>query len=125
MNIGIVTQWFASGAGYVSRSYADVLKQKHQVFIYARGGPNLMGDPIWDGSNVTWAPLHPNTTGINARHFTRWAKRHKIDAVLFNEQRHWAGVVLAKKIGLLTGAYIDYYTQDTVPFFELYDFLDL
>jgi len=123
MNIGIITQWFASGAGHVSRSYAEVLSKSHSVFIYARGGQTQRGDPVWDGAEVTWAPHHPCLTGIYERHFTRWVKRHGIDAVLFNEQRHWAGVVLAKYLNLLTGAYVDYYTQNTRPFFNLYDFL--
>lgn len=123
MNIGIVTQWFASGAGHVSRSYAEVLSKTHRVFIYARGGPILRGDSLWDGPEVTWAPPHPCLTGIRAQHFTRWAKGHAIEAVLFNEQRHWSGVVVAKRLGLLTGAYVDYYTQNTVPLFDLYDFL--
>jgi glycosyltransferase involved in cell wall biosynthesis len=123
MNIGLVTQWFASGAGHVARSYAEVLAQKHCIYIYARGGPAMRGDQEWDGPQVTWAPHHPSLSGIHSRHFARWAKEHAIDAVLFNEQRHWSGVVLAKQLGLLTGGYVDYYTQDTVPLFNLYDFL--
>ena len=123
MNIGLVTQWFASGAGHVSRSYAEVLSKTHRVFIYARGNPTLHGEPGWDGPEVTWAPPHPCSTGIHATHFTRWATNRAIDAVLFNEQRHWSGVVVAKRLGLLTGAYVDYYTQSSVPLFDLYDFL--
>ena len=123
MNIGIVTQWFDSGAGNVSKSYAQVLSGEHQIFIYARGGKTMKRDIRWDGQNITWAPPHIVSTGIHKKHFLGWAKRNKIEAVLFNEQRHWEGVILAKNIGLLTGAYVDYYTQDTVPFFKLYDFL--
>lgn len=123
MNIGIVTQWFASGAGHVSRAYMEVLQERHKVFIYARGGKIMKGHPQWDGSNVTWAPYHPCSTGICESHFTRWAKRNRIDVLLYNEQRHWAGAVLARKLGILSGAYVDYYTQDTVRFFDLYDFL--
>ncbi len=123
MKLGIVTQWFPSGAGYVSKSYERVLGKGHRVFVYARGGRIMRGDCNWDGPNVTWAPFHPSSTGIRPAHFSAWVKRHDVDVVLFNEQRHWAGVVLAKKLGLLVGAYVNYYTQDTVPFFELYDFL--
>lgn len=123
MHIGLVTQWFASGAGHVSRNYSQVLAKNHRVFIYARGGPILRDDLLWGGSEVTWAPRHPLATGIHPGHFKRWIKRHSIDTVLFNEQRVWAGVVLSKQLGKKTGAYVDYYTQDTVPFFHLYDFL--
>jgi glycosyltransferase involved in cell wall biosynthesis len=123
MNIGIVTQWFDSGAGHVSRSYADVLGKVHRVFIYARGGVVQKGNGKWDSPQVTWAPRHFFATGIHPRDFERWVREHEIEAVLFNEQRHWRGVVVARELGLLTGGYVDYYTQDTVPFFELYDFL--
>jgi 1,2-diacylglycerol 3-alpha-glucosyltransferase len=123
MNIGIVTQWFASGAGHVSRSYEQVLESRHNVFIYARGGKYMQGHPDWDHSNVTWAPHHPCSTGLHVRHFTQWVKHHNIEILIYNEQRHWAGAVLARDLGILSGAYVDYYTQDTVQFFNLYDFL--
>ena len=122
MNIGIVTTWYPSGGGSVARAYVGALQAKHRVFVYARGG-QPGSERKWDAPNVTWAPYHPCSTGIHRRHFERWAKRLQIEAVLFNEQHHWVGVVLAKQLGLLTGAYVDYYTQATVPFFDLYDFL--
>jgi len=56
-------------------------------------------------------------------HFCRWVKRYSIDTLIFNEQRHWGTVVVARRLGVLVGAYVDYYTADTVPFFDLYDFL--
>ncbi|MGA2796340.1 MAG: glycosyltransferase [Thermoguttaceae bacterium] len=123
MNIGIVTQWFASGAGYVSRSYLEVLRQGHNIFIYARGGKVMRGDPIWDHPNVTWAPYHHCSTGVHAGHFIQWVKRKGIEALIYNEQRHWAGAVLSRDLGILSGAYVDYYTQNTVSFFDLFDFL--
>jgi len=123
MNIGIVTTWFENGAGHVSKSYERVLEKQCRVFIYARGVVAAKNDPKWDCPNVTWAPHHPCSTGIHKRHFVNWVKKHSIDTIIFNEQRHWTGVVLARELGVLTGAYVDYYTADTVPFFDLYDFL--
>ena len=39
MNIGLVSTWFEKGAAYVTKAYADFLiKNGHNVFIYARGG---------------------------------------------------------------------------------------
>ena len=39
MNIGIVTTWFESGAGYVSRQYKKILESPgNKVYIFARGG---------------------------------------------------------------------------------------
>ncbi|WP_129127757.1 glycosyltransferase [Geomonas oryzae] len=123
MRIGLITSWCEGGAGHVSKAYERILQQRHEVFIYARGSVADTDDRIWNLPTVTRAPYHPSTTGVHAAHFTGWAKRHGIEAVIFNEQRHWEGVVLARKLGLLVGGYIDYYTADTVPFFDLYHFV--
>lgn len=49
MRIGIVTTWFERGAAMVSKAYRDVLAQRHDVLIYARGGERTgEGDPHWD-----------------------------------------------------------------------------
>jgi glycosyltransferase involved in cell wall biosynthesis len=121
MNIGIVTTWFPAGGGYVSKAYKEVLSKTHNVFIYARGGQNMAGDSVWDDTSVTWAPYH--THGVNTSHLIKWAKEKNIDVLFFNEQRYWKPVIEAKKAGFCIGSYIDYYTQETVPAFELYNFL--
>lgn len=121
--IGIVSTWFPSGAGYVSRQYKEILEKDHEIFIYARGGAILKGNSLWDSAQVTWAPNHSEITGIYWKHFKRWVQDNGIELVFFNEQRYWPIVLKAKDYGLQIGAYIDYYTQDTVPFFELFDFL--
>jgi len=123
MNIGIVTTWAETGAGHVSRAYQQAFEGEHVVYIYARGAQSTRNDPLWDLPNVTWAPYHPCSTGIFEKHFAKWVKRYSIDALLFNEQRYWRTVVVARKLGVLIGAYVDYYTADTVGFFNLYDFL--
>ena len=123
MNIGIVTAWFPAGAGYVSKAYRKVLEKEHAVFIYARAGETRKGDPVWDDGSVTWAPPHYVSTGIWPRHFRAWIRSKKLDLIIFNEQRQWLPVVVAKKEGVVVGAYVDYYTQKTVPAFSIYDFL--
>lgn len=126
MNIGIVTTWFERGAGYVSRQYRDVLSTEHQVFIYARGGEKYaIGDKEWDGPRVTWGkkiPLHMPMS-IDLSDFKDWVIHNKIDTVIFNEQQWWDPVVLCTELGVKCGAYVDYYTKETVPFFGIYDFL--
>jgi 1,2-diacylglycerol 3-alpha-glucosyltransferase len=122
LNIGIVTSWYSCGAGYVSKSYESVLSKEHNVFIYARQG-NKNSDPSWEQENVCWAPEHPCSTGIYRTHFKKWIKSRSIELVLFNEQRYWKPVIQAKKLHVITGAYVDYYTADTVPLFGIYDFL--
>ena len=125
MRIGIVTTWLERGASYVSRSYMKALEQKHDVFIYARGGETYAKkDPVWNLPNVTWAQ---RCRGLNVdrRDFKNWIDGNHIDAVLFNEQQDWRIVVYAKKElpQLLVGAYVDYYNEATIPWFSLYDFV--
>ena len=124
MNIGIVTAWFDRGAGYVARAYAEALRQGHNISIYARG--KLQADPedaYWNWQDVFRASPHPSDKGVYKGEFVRWLEDRRLDAVIFNEQRRWDAVVWARECGVRVGAYVDYYTQETVPLFDLYDFL--
>jgi glycosyltransferase involved in cell wall biosynthesis len=126
MKIGIVTTWFERGAAYVSRQYADALAKKHEVFIYARGGEKTgKSDPNWDKSNVWWGRrlYYPELTMIYLPDFRRWIEKTGVEVILFNEQISLAPVIEASKLGVKTVAYIDYYRQDTIPLFGLYDSL--
>jgi glycosyltransferase involved in cell wall biosynthesis len=126
VRIGIVTTWFERGAAYVSRQYRDLLAGDHEVFVYARGGELTgRGDPSWDQPGVTWArsrPTHGNTA-FELGHFRRWLRRLRPDWVLFNEQQWWPPVLLCQDEGPRTAAYVDYYTEETVPLFGNYDLL--
>ena len=126
VNIGIVTTWFERGAAYVSRQYRDVLSTEHEVFIYARGGESYaIGDPRWDDARVTWAKkcYIPLPTAIDLYEFETWIQRNRLDVVFFNEQSWWEPVLTCRRLGVPTGAYVDYYTEQTVPYFGCYDFL--
>lgn len=125
MNIGFVSTWFERGASYVTRSYIDLLKPKHNIFVYARGGEirkNEGGE--WDKSYVTWG-LNLRNDYINYRHFKKWIKSNDIDIVFFNEQKNTAILYKIKRDfpNLKLGSYIDYYKEDTVSDFNIYDFL--
>lgn len=127
MKIGIVTTWYERGAAYVSRQYADVLSPQHDIFIYERGGERpAANDPAWeDGYKVTWgkrSPL-PYSMAIDKEDFLKWIRDNGIETVFFNEQQWWRPVLWCDEIGIKTGAYVDYYTEETVPFFAAYDFL--
>lgn len=126
MRIGIVTTWQERGAAYVSRQYRDLLKEGHEVFIYARGGENYaIGDKNWDDAKVTWGkkiPIHV-PMAIDLADFKNWLLGYQIALVFFNEQQWWDPVLLCQKMEIITGAYIDYYTKETIPFFKIYDFL--
>lgn len=124
--VGIVTTWFERGAAYVSRQYKSLLEEDYDVYIFARGGEEYaIGDPKWDGPNVTWAsPCRIQVTmSINIDEFTQWIKKNSLDIVFFNEQHWWPAVIAANQAGVITGSYIDYYTEETVPFFGIFDFL--
>jgi glycosyltransferase involved in cell wall biosynthesis len=124
--VGIVTTWFERGAAYVSRQYKALLEEDYDVFIFARGGEEYaIGDPKWDGPNVTWAtPCRIQVTmSINLDEFVHWIKANRLDIVFFNEQHWWPAVLAANETGAITGSYVDYYTEETVPFFQSFDFL--
>lgn len=137
MNIGIVTTWFERGAAYVSRAYMKALQtQGYDVFIYARGGEmQSEGDPAWDLPNVTYGkaykplliktPLLPKYSRnyIDMLHFEAWLNDNDIDVVIFNEEHSISIPKRTKKLGYFVGAYVDYYTKDTVEQFRAYDFL--
>lgn len=127
MNIGIVTTWFERGAAYVSKQYMKVLQEEHNVFIYARSGESYAkGNPEWDFPNVYWSKKidSPFTvTVIDKKEFTDWIKENKIEAVLFNEQHWWEPMLWCEELNVKTIAYIDYYTESTIPLFAVYDLL--
>ncbi len=128
MRIGIVTTWFERGAAYVSKAYMDVLSQEHSVFIYARGGEKYaVGNPLWDVNNVTWAPRYggfrTSRARINMHHFEYWLDSNDICVLIFNEEHDISSVLEANKLGIVTGAYIDYYREDNLAEFKNYDFL--
>lgn len=127
MNIGIVTTWFERGAAYVSRQYANVLSKQNNVFIFARGGEKYaQGEKEWDDKwKVYWASKIDGNkpTYFSIIEFEKWIKENSIECVLFNEQHWWQPIIFCNTHKIKCGAYIDYYTEETIPFFQCYDFL--
>lgn len=127
MKIGIVTTWFERGAAYVSKQFEDILSVDHSVFIYARGGEKYEKlDPKWNKDNVTWGKVVNTplaTTLIHKKDFKKWILKHQIEAVIFNEQHWWLPIVWCNEMNVKTVAYIDYYTENTIPLFAAYDCL--
>lgn len=125
MNVGIVTTWFERGAAYVSRQYFDLLvKEGQNVFIYARGGEKqAKGDLNWDFSNVTWAQKSyiPTAGAIDRGDFLRWIIKNSINIVIFNEQHWMPAIFWAREAKAIAVAYVDYYTEQTIPFYAIYD----
>jgi 1,2-diacylglycerol 3-alpha-glucosyltransferase len=126
MNIGIVTTWFERGAAYVSKQFENVWSEDHEVFIFARGGEEYaIGNSIWDKENVTWGKrnLFSTPTQINVEQLKEWVHTNSIQFILFNEQHEWEPVIACRELDVIIGAYVDYYKKETIPFFEIYDFL--
>lgn len=125
MNIGFVSTWFERGASYVTRAYMDLLDNENQCFVYARGGEEYaQNDPHWDLPNVTWG-LKLGGWRMNYQHFFKWVVSNNLDIVFFNEQKDIEIVAKLKKDlpQLKIGTYVDYYKEDTVDEFKIYDFI--
>ena len=126
MNIGIVTTWFERGAAYVSKQFRDELIKENNVYIYARGGEEYaINDPNWNNEWVTWGKkvLFGVPTQIDLKDFEKWIHKNKLDIIFFNEQHWWEIILFCNKMKIKIGAYIDFYTERTIPFFQCYDFL--
>ena len=127
MKIGIVTTWFERGAAYVSRQYKEILELAgHEVYVYARGGENdAVKESKWNGPNVTWGKRFsfPVPTYIDGSDFQQWLLKNSIEVAFFNEQRWLKPVVLCRKLKIKTGLYVDYYTEDTIKDYGIFDFL--
>lgn len=126
MNIGIVTTWFERGAAYVSKQYAEVLSKENNIYIFARSGEKYaIGEKEWDSERVHWAKkCDVNiSTYIDLKEFELWIKNNNIECVLFNEQHWWQPILYCNEKKIKCGAYIDYYTEETIPFFRNYDFI--
>lgn len=126
MKIGIVTTWYERGAAYVSRIYMDLLRNEgHEVVIYSRGGgaPDKSGEK-WNEPYVTRDNKYQNLR-IDKRKFFSWIRKNSLDAVLFNEQQDFRILVDTKSKfpELKIGAYVDYYTERTRKWFNIYDFV--
>lgn len=127
MNIGIVTTWYERGAAYVSKQYKESLERNgHTVYIYARGeDSNKIKGSIWDSEEVTIDKESnlPISTFLSLKYFKKWIFNNKLDVVLFNEQRWMEPVLLCKKLNVKTGLYVDYYTEEHIEVYKVFDFL--
>lgn len=126
MRIGFVSTWFERGAAYVTKQYISLLQSKNDVFVYARGGEKYaIGDEEWDKEYVTWGKHIGYVDEISWRDIKKWIKKNNLEIIFFNEQRD-IDILIKIKLSfpnIKIGSYIDYYRQDTIESFKIYDFL--
>ncbi|MFV0362239.1 MAG: glycosyltransferase [Suipraeoptans sp.] len=124
-NIGLVSTWLHRGATYVTINYAKLFQPKMNVFVFGRGGEYFDETLIVDGVNVHKGARIDSKDGVNPKEIVKWISDNHIDVVIWNEQRDVTAICYAKKVvpSVMHGAYIDYYREDTVESFGVYDFL--
>jgi 1,2-diacylglycerol 3-alpha-glucosyltransferase len=130
MKLGIVTNWNHSGAGEVGKLFAEYfISNGHSVSIYARPEPGRrlnIDDTDFKGRlEVYFGKATPNPTvkSLDSRDFNSWLNNGSFDVIVFNEQHSFLEVERVKKKGIKTAAYVDYYREDTIDFFAIYDLL--
>jgi glycosyltransferase involved in cell wall biosynthesis len=58
---------------------------------------------------------------MDKKQYESWLLKNEIKAVVFNEQHYWQPIIWTKYLNVKCIAYIDYYTAETLPFFNIYD----
>ena len=125
MNIGFVSTWLHRGGTYVTINYAQLLTPDHKIFVYARAGEFFDETLHVDGIDVYKAPRIGHRSEVMYSDFRKWIKNNRIEMVIWNEQRELEAVCMAKNEfpTIPHGAYIDYYKEDTIKDFAVFDFL--
>ena len=122
MNLGIVSVWDERGAGYVSKLYDEYLSEHFDVYIYNRGYSKNkfpFDQRVYNARKVSSS----KPMSIHKKEFKEWIDNNKIETILFNEQQSWEPIIWCKEWKIKTVAYIDYYTEQTVPLHDAYDLL--
>ena len=123
-NIGFVTTWLERGATYVTKTYMNLLRERHNLFVFSRGGEYSEEKKTTSSDHITQG-YRLRGTEIDWRQISKWIETNNIDVILFNEQNDIECLLKIKKRypHVVIGSYIDYYKEDTVSDFEVYDFL--
>lgn len=123
MNIGFVSSWLHRGATYVTVNYMKMLSQNN-LYVYARGGEYFDNSFKFENAHVYKAKRLEGIR-IDYKEFIRWLKKNNINIVIVNEQDEVEAICEAKIHcpEVIFGAYIDYYTEETVGNYFAYDFL--
>jgi len=123
MKIGLISIWFSRGQAFVTHTFRDVLKNNHEVFVFARTGivfgeRKMSHGGIWEVPNLTRYPEYK----INPEHLIKWIQDNKIDLVVFNEEYDFNLVHETKKAtGVKVVTYLDFYADKWKKYMSIYD----
>ena len=126
MKIGIVTDWSEQEIGIISHAFVETLSISHKIFIYHRSqGQPASLEANWNPYNVTSGKKTRLATSddIDWNDFKDWVSRNQLDLILFFDQHSWDVVLKCHNLEVIIGAYVDYCSEETLPFFKLFDFL--
>ncbi|MEZ8402370.1 glycosyltransferase [Vibrio splendidus] len=121
MNIGFVTVWGNRGASVVTESIISAISGNNKTYVYSRGGEASIRHQSSENVYIGKESSLPITTYIDKHDFLSWIKGNNIELVIFNEQHWFEPVIWLKDEGIKCVTYIDYYTEETIPLFGLFD----
>lgn len=119
-NIGFIVQNAECGHSYVSKKFADALKDEYNVFMLATGGIKHDKKDFWKDYNTTTLNCSYQSLGSSIIEVLKWIKDNKLDAVFFNEMYDWQLVEKIKATGAKTISYLDWFTGGWIGLFENY-----
>lgn len=125
MNIGFVTTWLERGATYVTKTYINLLESNNNIYVFARGGEFInKNDKNKNIKDIEYG-LRLRGTCLDWKQLSKWIEKNNIECIFFNEQTELENVyrIKLKYPHIILGTYVDYYKEDTIEDFDIFDFL--
>lgn len=82
-NLGIISEWYPRGIGYMARLLRDTLKNNYNIFIFGRG--RISDEPEWRDKNLT------KNKKFNIENIKKWVLKNQIK-VIFIPHIYYLGV---------------------------------
>ena len=123
MKIGFISLLGMRGQWYVTKNFMSALQNEHELFLLAR--PFNVRDGTFIGNiddyQIKAKTIYSPTYALNPEIVSKWVKENKLDIVFFNEEYDWRLVEAAKNSGAKVITYLDYFTAESIPKFQIYD----
>jgi 1,2-diacylglycerol 3-alpha-glucosyltransferase len=106
LRIGVSSYWFNRGQAVVGRHLRSALDELgHETYVLARPSKDSAAKPaliergdVWDQPGVTEASQY----SIPAEEIERWARRHELEAVFFDQNYQFEEIARLRAIGVRT-----------------------